>query len=84
MKKKPKIKVNNKMRAYGTEDDRTGIIEINVKKHQKDESELRDTMAHELFHYKHPKATEKATYKATKSEVRSSEVNKLLRKLKNK
>jgi len=72
------------MKAFGTEDDRTGIIEINKKKHKGDKAELKDTIAHELHHFKHPKATEKATYKATKSEVRSSEVNKLLRKLKNK
>ena len=31
---KPKIRVNNKIRAFGTEDDKTGLIEINKKKHK--------------------------------------------------
>jgi hypothetical protein len=82
--KKPKIKVNNHMKAYGTEDDRTGVIEINKKKHKGDKSELKDTIAHELYHFKHPKATEKKTYKSTTSEIKSKEVSKLLKLLKNK
>ena len=82
MVKKPKIVINNKIRAYGTEDDKTGVIEINKKKHKGDKAELRDTIAHELYHFKHPKATEKKTYKKVGSEIHSKEVKKLLNKLK--
>lgn len=64
-KVKPKIVVNNHIKAYGQTDTDTGVVEINKKKHRGDKRQLTDTIKHEIFHVKHPQATEKQTYKAT-------------------
>ena len=77
-----KIRVNNKIRSYGTFDEKTGLIEINKNKHKGDKEELANTLKHELYHKQHPQATEKETYRKTGGEIRSNEVKKLLRKLK--
>lgn len=81
---KRKIKINNHLKAYGQEDDKTGQIEINVKKHKGNKAELADTIKHELLHQKHPKMHEKTVYKKTKGEMRSKEISKFLKLLKNK
>src|ERR1035437_4795456 len=64
-KKKAKIVVNNKMKAFGQTDTKTGVVEINRMKHKNDKKQLADTIKHELYHVKHPQATEKQTYKQT-------------------
>lgn len=82
-KKKPKIVVNNKMKAYGQTDVKTGVVEINKKKHKGDKKQLADTIKHELYHVKHPKATEKQTYKNTGKleNMSQAEQTKLIAKL---
>ena len=82
--KRLKIRVNNKIRSYGQEDDRTGEIQINVRKHKGDKKELADTIKHEVIHLHHPKMHEKTVYKKTKGEMRSKEISKFLKLLKNK
>lgn len=74
VKKKIKIKINNKMRAYGSYDEKTRTLEVNKKKHKGDKKELADTVKHELLHVKHPKMTEKMTYKKTKAAVKKMSV----------
>jgi len=64
-KKKVKIKINNHIKAYGQTDTKTNLVEINVKKHKGDKKQLADTVKHEIYHTKHPKATEKTVYKMT-------------------
>lgn len=83
MQKKAKIKINNKMRAYGQTDTNTGVIEINRKKHKGDKKQLADTIKHEMYHVKHPKATEKQTYKNTGKleNMSKAEQDKLIAKL---
>lgn len=83
-RKKLKIKVDNKIRAFGEEDDKTGQIKINVRKHKGDKAELADTIKHELIHLRSPKMHEKTVYKKTKGEMRSKEIKKFLKLLKNK
>lgn len=85
---KPKLKVNNKLKgALGSSEFKkgnipTGKIQINVKKHKGDKAELASTIKHEMYHVKHPKATEKQTYKATaKTKIPPAEQTKLLAKL---
>lgn len=88
MKKKFKIKVNNKLKgALGSSDFKkgnipTGKIQINVKAHKGDKAELASTIKHEMMHVKKPKATEKQVYKATaKTKISEAEQNKLIAKL---
>ena len=83
---KYKIKINNKMKAFGQTDINTGVVEINKKKHKKDKKQLADTIKHELYHVKHPKATEKETYKNTGKleNMPLSEQNSLIAKLRHK
>ncbi len=64
-KAKAKVTVNNKMRSFGQMNPKTNEVEINVKKHKGDKKQLADTIKHELYHVKHPKAKEKAVYKNT-------------------
>lgn len=61
-------------------------IEIHVKhKQHKDKAELASTIKHEIYHAKHPKATEKETYKATrKTKISPSEQAQLIAKLRTK
>lgn len=82
-KKKPKIVVNNKMKAFGQTNTSTNVVEINRKKHKGDKKQLADTIKHELYHVKHPKATEKATYKNTGKleNMSTNEQNRLIAKL---
>jgi hypothetical protein len=82
-KLKPKIVVDNKLKGYGQTDTNTGVVKINKKKHKGDKKQLADTIKHEMYHVKHPKATEKTTYKMTgKLENMSmAEQNKLIAKL---
>lgn len=82
--KKRRIKVNNKLNAFGQEDDQTGTIEINKKKHKGDKQELADTILHEITHAKHPKMKEKNVYKSTpkKGKIPKRKVKQLLKKLK--
>lgn len=81
MKKKPKFKIDNHLKAYGEEDDRTGVIKVNVKKHKGDKQELANTVKHELMHFHHPKMKEKTVYKKLKGQIHSKEASKLLKKL---
>lgn len=86
--KKIKLKINNKLKgALGSSDFKkgnipTGKIEINVKRHKGDKAELASTIKHEMYHVKHPKATEKETYKATaKTKISPEEQSQLLAKI---
>lgn len=79
-KPKLKIKINNKLKAYGTYDTESGVMEINRKKH-KDKRELADTVAHELSHRRHPRAKEKTIQKMNAPEISSTQQNKLVAKL---
>lgn len=85
-KPKVKIKINNHLKAYGETDTSTNIIQINKKKHKGNKRELADTIKHELYHVKHPNATEKTTYKATGKlkNMSYAEEQKYLAKLRNK
>jgi len=82
-KKKPKIVVNNKMEGFGSADVKTGKIQINVKRHKGDKRQLADSVKHEIYHLKHPQASEKATMKNTGKleNMSSAEQNKLIAKL---
>jgi hypothetical protein len=80
--RKYKIVINNKLKAFGQTDTKTKLIEINKKKHKGDKKQLADTVKHEIFHAKHPKATEKTTYKKTDIHSKKEEM-KFLAKLKN-
>lgn len=84
--KKLKIGVNNKLKgAFGETVIAKGkptVIRINVKRHKGDKAELADTVKHELFHAKHPKASEKATQKAMPKTINQSEQARLIAKLK--
>lgn len=82
---KVKLKVNNRIRAYGEQEGKT--ITINLRKHKNDTSEIADTLTHEMYHVKHPKATEKKTYKVTRTamkEMTYAEKEKLAAKVRNK
>ncbi len=83
MKKKLKIKINNKIKSYGQSDTQSGLIEINKKKHKNDKKQLADTIKHEIYHVKHPQASEKATIKNTGKleNMSKSEQNRLIAKL---
>lgn len=87
-KTKAKISVDNKMKgSYGETDIQKGkkpVIRINVKKHKGNKSELADTIKHEMYHAKHPKATEKTTYKAMPKKISEAEQNRLIAKLRTK
>lgn len=85
MKKKLKIKVNNKLREYGNE--QGGKIEINVRKHRGDKAELADTIIHEMNHAKSPRASEKKIQQKTKidmSKMSYAEKENLAKKLRHK
>lgn len=62
--KKIKFKIDNRMKAYGTE--QGGLITINKKKHKGDKAELANTILHEKLHVKHPQAKEKTIQKKAK------------------
>ncbi len=59
-----KVFRDDKMRWQGDTDTEKKVIRVNVKKSKK-KSTVIDTVAHELYHARHPKATEKETYKKT-------------------
>ena len=82
-KRKYKIVINNHIRAFGQTDDKTGVVEINRKKHKGDRQELANTVKHELMHVHHPKMHEKTVYKKVKGEIHTKEAAKLLKKLNN-
>jgi len=76
--------VDNKMRDYGSEDDRTHTIRVNKSLSKKDPNLVRpvnkwasrypgvlDTIVHEEMHAQHPKMTEKAVWKRTKGKMRT-------------
>jgi len=71
MKKRKTLKVvtNNKMKAYGSYDPKTNVIEINKKKHKGDQAELADTINHEMLHAKHPDMSEREVKKKASSYV---------------
>lgn len=71
--------VDNRMRHFGDTDLNAKIIRVNKRKaknppakkqplnnHAKKYPELLDTIVHEQYHAKHPKATEKTTKKQTR------------------
>lgn len=64
LKTKPVIVVNNKMKGYASQQGRK--IEVNVKRHNGDKTELANSVKHELLHLKHPKAKEKTIQKKAK------------------
>jgi len=84
-KKRPIITVDNKIHSFGEE--QGGKIKINVKKHHGSIGQLADTLTHELYHVKHPAATEKETYKKTRQAMKKmslSEERALANKVKRK
>lgn len=87
-KRKAKISVDNKLKgSYGETTIQKGkrpIVKINVKKHKGNKAELADTIKHEMYHAKHPKATEKTTYKAMPKVISPAEQNRLIAKLRSK
>ena len=75
-----KIRINNKQKYFGTQDTKTGLIEINKKlsktknrdgspKHDKYPG-LADTIKHELLHAKYPKLSEGQTDKKTAQAIK--------------
>lgn len=80
-----KYTVNNKMKSFGTTDTQKKKVQINKKmskkttlyggkrKNSRDPKYpgVLDTIVHEHYHAKHPKATEKTTYKKTKQLVKN-------------
>lgn len=87
MKKLPKRKivVDNHIKAFGEEEG--GKIKINLSKHKGNNAELADTVWHESYHAKHPKATEKVTYKKTRvamKEMTYAEKEALAKKVRSK
>lgn len=73
------------MEEFGNEDG--GKIQVNVKKHKGNKAELADTIFHEKYHAKHPKASEKKTYAVTRKamkEMTYAEKEKLAAKVRNK
>lgn len=72
-KKKPSLVVDNKIKAYGEE--QGGKIKINLSKHKGNKSEIADTVYHESYHAKHPKATEKVTYQKTHAAMKEMSYN---------
>lgn len=82
-KPRPKIVINNRMKALGRMDTETNLIEINHKAHKGDRAEEASSLAHELMHVRKPRATEKQVYKKTaKTKIPPQEQSKLLAKLK--
>ena len=82
-KRKKKVVIDNHIKAFGEEEG--GKIKINVRKHKGDKKELADTIVHESYHAKHPKATEKTTYKVTRKVMKNmpvSEQDKLVARVK--
>ncbi len=75
-KRKGKIryKTSNKIRDYGQEIDHkdgSHTVIINKKKNKKSgKGELIDSLVHETYHAKHPKASEKKTYKYTQKRLK--------------
>lgn len=66
-----KVKVDNKLSYWGDTDDNKKLVRINKKKSLKDgKVGLADTLIHEKFHVRHPKATEKTTYKYTSKKIK--------------
>lgn len=63
-KTKPMIVANNKMKGYASQQGKK--IEVNVKKHHGNKTELANSIKHELLHLKHPKAKEKTIQKKAK------------------
>jgi len=83
LKRKKNIVVDNHIKSFGEEEG--GKIKINVSKHKGDKKELADTVFHESYHAKHPKATEKVTYKVTRKAMKNmpeSEQDKLVSRVK--
>lgn len=83
VKPKLKYKVDNKIKAYGDYDEKTGIAKINVKKHKGDKKQLADTIRHEKYHHDHPKAKERSVNKntGTLENMTKQEQDRLLAKL---
>jgi hypothetical protein len=75
---KYKIKIDNKMRSMGEEDN--GKIKINVKLSKKYTTSgklnkhrypgVADTILHEITHARHPKMHEKTVYKKTRLAIK--------------
>ena len=76
--------VDNKMRDYGQEDDRTRTIKVNKALSKRDPNLIRpvnkgasrypgvlDTIVHEEMHAHHPKMTEKQVWKRTRHKMTS-------------
>ena len=85
-KKKFKVVVNNKIKAFGQVDvaKKKPVIEINKKKHKGNKAELADTIRHEIEHIKHPKASEKVVHKSTPMQMSPAEQSRMIAKLRNK
>lgn len=68
MESKYKVKIDNKMRAFGDTDFQKKLIRINKRKSLKSgPGELLDTIKHELTHAKHPKMGEKRVRSVTET-----------------
>jgi len=79
-----KVKRDDNMRWQGDTDFEKKLIRINPKKSKKKSGRggVIDTLVHETYHADHPKATEKATYKAVPERLKkmdSAQKNRLYR-----
>lgn len=95
---KPKIKINNRLKAYGETDTTPGkrpVIEINLKANKTKKfkksytwkQNLADSVYHEKLHAKHPKMLEKTVYKKTAKamkEMSNKDMDKMVSSLKGK
>ncbi len=78
-----RVKVDNKMRAFGETDDEKREMKINKKKSLKagGKKELADTLYHEKYHVSHPKALEKTTYNKTAKYIKKLKAKKYAKKI---
>jgi len=73
-----KVKIDNKMKWYGTTDDKKKVVIINKKKSLKHggETELKDTILHEKTHILHPHMYERNVEKEVeKKEHKTSPID---------
>jgi hypothetical protein len=78
-----KVMTDNHIGAFGETDTKKKVVKINLKKNRKSKrkGELSDTIAHEFIHVRHPRLSEKQTYKRT-AKISQKEKSKLLKYIK--
>lgn len=63
------VKVNNKGKWLGRVDLKTGLIEINKKRHKGNRREMLDTIVHEKLHLRHKNMKEKNIKRLTTKKI---------------